>query len=101
MLSWHTFPWPMLRPPNEPEQLTYLEIQVYVLSPHQPGDKTPKERIKDLLRKWHPDRFETKVLPRVREEEREQVKEGAGNVARHLNKLLSSLSASPENGLFG
>ena len=35
------------------------------------------------------------------EDEREKVKEGAGAVARHLNKLHSSLSASPENGLFG
>ena len=101
ILSWHSFPWPMLKQPSEPEQLTYIEIQAYVLSPHQPGDKSSKERIKDYLRKWHPDRFETKVLPRVREDDREMVKEGAGAVARHLNKLLSSLSSSAENGLFG
>ena len=101
VLSWHSFPWPMLKQPNDPEQLTYIEVQAYVLSPHQPGDKTSKERIKDYSRKWHPDRFETKVLPRVREDDREMVKEGAGAVARHLNKLLSSLSSSAENGLFG
>ncbi|KAI0634952.1 hypothetical protein C8Q77DRAFT_1054803 [Trametes polyzona] len=101
VLSWHSFPWPMLKSPSDPEQVTYPEVQAYVLSPHHPGDKAPKERIKDYLRKWHPDRFETKVLPKVREEEREKVKEGAGAVARHLNKLLSSLSGSAENGLFG
>lgn len=100
-LSWHSFPWPMLKQPNDPEQLTYIEIQAYVLSPHQPADKTPRERIKDYLRKWHPDRFETKLLPKVREDDREEVKEGAGAVARHLNKLLGSLSSSGENGLFG
>ena len=100
-LSWHSFPWPMLKQPNDPEQLTYIEIQAYVLSPHQPADKTPRERIKDYLRKWHPDRFETKLLPKVREDDREKVKEGAGAVARHLNKLLGSLSSSGENGLFG
>ncbi|KAI0746512.1 hypothetical protein C8Q80DRAFT_1105908 [Daedaleopsis nitida] len=101
VLTWHSFPWPMLKQPSDPEQVTYIEIQAYVLSPHQASDKTPKERIKDYLRKWHPDRFETRILPRVREDERETVKEGAGSVARHLNKLLSSLSESAENGLFG
>ena len=101
ILSWHSFPWPMLKQPSEPEQLTYIEIQAYVLSPHQSADKTPRERIKDYLRKWHPDRFETKLLPKVREDDREKVKEGAGAVARHLNKLLGSLSGSAENGLFG
>lgn len=98
VLTWHSFPWPMLRRPAEPEQLTYIEVQAYVLSPHHPGDKAPKERVKDYLRRWHPDRFETKLLPKVREDEREKVKEGAGAVARNLNKLLSSLS---EPGLFG
>ncbi|TBU24102.1 hypothetical protein BD309DRAFT_855046 [Dichomitus squalens] len=101
ILSWHSFPWPMLKQPNDPEQLTYIEIQAYVLSPHQSADRTPRERIKDYLRKWHPDRFETKLLPKVREDDREKVKEGAGAVARHLNKLLGSLSSSAENGLFG
>ncbi|KAH9941270.1 uncharacterized protein BXZ73DRAFT_88417 [Epithele typhae] len=101
ILSWHSFPWPMLTQPNDPEALTYVGVQAYVLSPHWPGEKTQKERIKDLLRKWHPDRFETKLLPKVREEEREQVQEGAGAVARHLGKLLSSLAISAENGLFG
>ncbi|KAH9855619.1 hypothetical protein C2E23DRAFT_723866 [Lenzites betulinus] len=101
ILGWQSFPWPMLKPPKDPEQITYAEVQAYVLSPHHPGEKTSKERIKDHLRKWHPDRFETKLLPKVREEERETVKEGAGAVARHLNKVLGSLSASAENGLFG
>ncbi|KAI0674109.1 hypothetical protein C8Q78DRAFT_967314 [Trametes maxima] len=101
VLFWSSFPWPMLKPPSDPEQITYPEVQAYVLSPHQPGEKTSKERIKDYLRKWHPDRFETKLLPKVREDDRETVKEGAGAVARHLNKLLSSLSESDENGLFG
>ncbi|KAI0764014.1 hypothetical protein BD413DRAFT_483245 [Trametes elegans] len=101
VLSWALFPWPMLKPPSDPEQITYVEVQAYVLSPHHPGDKAPKERIKDYLRRWHPDRFETKLLSKVREGERETVKEGAGAVARHLNKLLSSLSGSAENGLFG
>ncbi|KAI0367176.1 hypothetical protein BV20DRAFT_950613 [Pilatotrama ljubarskyi] len=101
VLSWQLFPWPMLKQPSDPEQVTYPEVQAYVLSPHHPGDKSQKDRIKDHLRKWHPDRFETKLLPKVREDEREKVKEGAGAVARHLNKLLSSLSGSAENGLFG
>ena len=101
MLGWASFAWPVLKKPSSPEELTTSAIGAYVLNTYQSSDKSDKDRIKEHIRRWHPDRFETKVLPRVREEEREHVKEGAGNVARHLNKLLSSLSASPENGLFG
>ncbi|KAI9058062.1 hypothetical protein FKP32DRAFT_1688936 [Trametes sanguinea] len=100
-LAWESFPWPMLKAPSQPEDLTYAAVQAYVLSPHHPVDKAPKDRVKDYLRRWHPDRFETKLLPKVLPAAREKVKEGAGTVARHLNKILSSLSDSAENGLFG
>ncbi|KAI0658966.1 hypothetical protein C8Q70DRAFT_916187 [Cubamyces menziesii] len=101
VLTWYSFPWPTLKPPTDPEQLTFTDVKAYVLSPHHSTDKSDKERIKDFLRKWHPDRFETKLLPKVREDEREKVQEGAGAVARNLNQILRTLSESPENGLFG
>lgn len=37
---------------------------------------------------WHPDRFETKSLRKVVEDEREKAKHEAGNVARYLGDLL-------------
>ncbi|PPQ67746.1 hypothetical protein CVT26_007034 [Gymnopilus dilepis] len=90
-LTWNDFPWPMLKPPSNPDEISSALISAYFQSPLWPDkdkSKTPKDRIKDHVRRWHPDRFETKMLPRVGESEKEKVKAGAGNVARYLNDLL-------------
>jgi hypothetical protein len=88
-VSWTSFPWPMLKKPADPEELTTIAIAAYVLNPYNPSDKSEKDRIKEHIRRWHPDRFETKLLPKVRSEDRELVKDGAGRVVRSLNELLT------------
>ena len=90
-LGWDHFPWPMFKKPTEPEELTSVGISSYVLSPYHPTDKSKasRDRVRDHIKKWHPDRFETKLLRKVREEEREKVREGAGLVARNLNEMLT------------
>ncbi|KAI0776367.1 hypothetical protein BC629DRAFT_1290551, partial [Irpex lacteus] len=87
--TWSSFPWPTLKKPSTPEELTTTAISSYVLNPYNPSDKSEKDRIKEHIRRWHPDRFETKLLPKVRSEDRERVKEGAGQVVRSLNELLA------------
>ncbi|KDQ60294.1 hypothetical protein JAAARDRAFT_125679 [Jaapia argillacea MUCL 33604] len=96
MLTWDSFPWPMFKRPTSPEDITTVAIGAYVLSPHYPGDKVGKDRIKEHIRRWHPDRFETKLLPKVVEGDQERVKEAAGVVARGLNELLTR-----SNSVFG
>jgi len=89
-LGWNSFAWPVFKRPYEPEELTTSAISAYVQSKYAPGaDKNPKDRIKDHQKRWHPDKFETRILPRVVEEEREKVKMGAGVVSRSLNELLN------------
>ena len=89
-LGWNSFAWPVFKRPSEPEDMTTTAISAYVHSKYAPGaDKSPKDRIKDHLKRWHPDKFETRILPRVAEEERERVKTGAGIVVRGLNELLN------------
>lgn len=89
VLSWNTFPWPMLKMPDSPEELTTIAISAFVLSPYHTSEKSSKDRIKEHIRRWHPDRFETKYLPKVRGDDKEKVQEGAGVVARILNELLT------------
>ncbi|KAJ4468766.1 hypothetical protein J3R30DRAFT_3304666, partial [Lentinula aciculospora] len=89
-LRWDIFPWPMLNKPLSPEDITYAAVDAYLSSPYHPEkEKQQKDRIKEQIRKWHPDRFETKLLPKVIEEDKVRVKEGAGSVARNLNDLLT------------
>ena len=88
VLYFRTFPWPLLNAPKTVEDLTTSAIGAFVLSPHT-LEKTPRDRLKEQLLRWHPDRFETKVLPKVFLTDREKVKSGAGAVVRGLNELLN------------
>jgi hypothetical protein len=87
-LSWDDLPWPMAKQPSNPDDITLLLIEAYIHSPlHPDKSRTPKDRIKDYIKRWHPDNFEAK-LRKVVENDRGKVKLGAGNVARCLNDLL-------------
>ncbi|TEB31822.1 hypothetical protein FA13DRAFT_1614161, partial [Coprinellus micaceus] len=92
-LRWSNFPWPMIKRPSNPEDLTTAAIEGYVLSQFYPDkSKADKDRVKEYIRRWHPDRFETKLLNKVVEEEKERVREGAGSVARSLNDILAKMN---------
>jgi hypothetical protein len=103
MLTWDSFPWPMLKKPTSPEEITTPGISAYILNPLGPGKEKPsKDRIKEQIRRWHPDRFETKLLPKVDSTQTDQVKAGAGAVVRCLNELLARTNSSASgNSLFG
>jgi len=92
-LQWTDFPWPLLSfsSPTRMEDLTLEAVADYVFAPlrlHHDRAMS-KERLKEIIRRWHPDRFEVKYLARVTDlHEREMVREGAGMVVRFLNDLL-------------
>ena len=81
----------MTRHPSNPDDMSLSQISAYIQSPLYPDKdktRTPQNRIKEHIKRWHPERFRTKLLPKVVEDEREKVKHGAGNVARYLSDLL-------------
>ncbi|KIK97603.1 hypothetical protein PAXRUDRAFT_135974 [Paxillus rubicundulus Ve08.2h10] len=86
-LIWEDFPWPMFKRPKGPDDLTAPGIIAYMLSPIHPQDRGTKERIKDSIKKWHPDRFQLH-LQKVKADEWEKVNEGGGSVTRILTDLL-------------
>jgi len=92
-LQWTDFPWPVLSFSNgtKKEDLTLEGVADYVFAPlrlHHDRAMS-KERLKEIIRRWHPDRFEVKYLARVADlHEKESVREGAGMVVRFLNDLL-------------
>jgi len=90
VLIWDDFPWPVFKRPSGPDEVTTPVITAYMLSSLHPVDKPMKDRIKENIRRWHPDRFETQLLPKVKESDRDIVREAAGIVVRTLNDLLRS-----------
>ena len=89
LLRFKTIPWPMLSPPSGPDDLTTNAVGNFVLSPHHSQDKSRKDRLKEQLLRWHPDRFENKWMAKVNQEEKDAVKNGAGQVVRALNELMA------------
>lgn len=97
-LNWYSFPWPAWSKPKNPDDLISANISQYVVLQYQLGKKPPKpwkDHIKEHIKRWHPDRFETRLLPKVIQGDREKVREGAGQVARALNELLTRSSHDP------
>ncbi|KZV90168.1 hypothetical protein EXIGLDRAFT_587551, partial [Exidia glandulosa HHB12029] len=87
-LRWRDIPWPMVAPPSKSEDLVNGAIANFVLSPTHSQSKSPKERIREALLRWHPDRFESRWLPKCAEKDREEIKTGVGFVVRCLNELM-------------
>jgi hypothetical protein len=60
--------------------------------PNPPTSNIPtrKNRLRETLLRFHPDKFEGRVMGRVipEGEEREKVREGVGRVVRALNELM-------------
>lgn len=86
-LTFELIPWPQVVPPKSVDDLKPARIAMFLLSSQHSTSQSKKDRIRSALRRWHPDRF-SKILARVREEDKAKVEEGAGVVARCLNQLL-------------
>jgi hypothetical protein len=92
-LSFSDIPWPTYR--NTP--LDMISIKTFLSSfTSQGSNQKDQERkiYREAIRNFHPDRFNTKILPRVRESEREEVREGMEICSRVLTGLISDNSAS-------
>jgi hypothetical protein len=93
-LDFSQLPWPVLDiTPTSSVDITYDRLQAFVFHPlrHSMEGKSRRERLKMDVLKWHPDKFEAKVLGKVVEcqLQRAMVLEAAGIVARLLTQMLS------------
>lgn len=110
-LAFDDVPWPVF-PPSEGVRLSLADITLEAVSAFllpvstsssssatsatgdDGSDKTPaqptsKEVLRSAILRFHPDKFETRVLARVREgKERERVREVSGALVRVLNALM-------------
>lgn len=103
-LSFKTMPWPVVMQPTSPSEITTQTIHRFLFSTAidnavslPPNSKTnsliPKpisrrEHVKKAQLRWHPDKF-SRMLARVKDEDKLAVEEAAGLVSRALNTLLA------------
>jgi hypothetical protein len=88
-LSFYDIPWPLLQLPRSCHDITAEAIRRFLASEHHTSEKTHRERVKEALLRWHPDRFGSRILEHVREGQRDEVRKGVDIVVRCLNELLS------------
>jgi len=94
-LTFAHVPWPTLDPPSGPDAITHNVVGAFILNQWHSQGKSRKDRIREALRQWYPDRFEGRYLGWVPDgEERENVRAGVNNVFRSLNELSTAEGAT-------
>lgn len=85
------FPFPVFGVPMEPSAITYERVREFVFHTSRSGNtgKTHRAILKTEVLRWHPDRFNALVRPKVREADWPLVEEAAGLVARCVTQLLA------------
>ncbi|KAI0937840.1 hypothetical protein AcW1_003891 [Taiwanofungus camphoratus] len=113
-LRFTDIPWPVMLPDIEAgskwhkgghamsiEDLTLQAISAFLLpadcddveSGAEAAKKERKEKLRETMLRFHPDKFEGRVLKRVRESDRESVKEAVGIVVRAIGELMGGANS--------
>ncbi len=100
MLRFEDIPWPVMVSVMKDSgrvtiaDLTTDAISTFLLPPTAGGldvdalKKDRKEKLRETMLRFHPDKFEGRIMKHVRDADRELVKEGVGIVARTINALM-------------
>ena len=88
-------PWPVLARITRPDQITYSAVEEFLFHPLRPA-KSPKDRLRAEIMKWHPDKFDRKILSKVMVEHIDLVKEASGRVARILTQMMMKIETGSQ-----
>jgi hypothetical protein len=92
-LAFSDIPWPLFGIPTNAEDITLVRVQEFLCHPQREAVLSAglvKSLRSEMLR-WHPDKFNAKVLNKIMEGDREAVVEAAGKVARFLTQLTAEM----------
>jgi hypothetical protein len=80
-------PWPIKDTKGmHLEDLTLESISTFLL--RDISNTTRRDKLRETMLRYHPDKFEGRILKHVKESEKETVREAVGQVARALNELM-------------
>jgi hypothetical protein len=98
-LRFDILPWPILGcAATQPSDITRQRVEEFVCHPLRRGaeSKSRRDRVRMEILKWHPDKFDAKVLGKVINPA--QVAEGAGLVARFLTQIMEEETEKENRG---
>ncbi|KAL1744149.1 hypothetical protein HDZ31DRAFT_39301 [Schizophyllum fasciatum] len=88
------FPWPVLHAVRSAEDIRADDVYSFLYEMQGLTGAQVKERLKQEILRWHPDKFNTKTIYYLRLSDRALVLEIAGRVARSLNELKARMDCS-------
>ena len=88
-------PWPVFEDVQRVDDITRERVLAFVCHLLHEGEGQAKDIRSEILR-WHPEKFNDKVLPNVVEGDREAVRGTTGHVAR----ILTTFSVARRTGDF-
>lgn len=94
-LLFRDIPWPCLQAYGKSsasfslEELTAESVSTFLFDSIQDSDvdKAKRDKLRETLLRFHPDKFEGRVMSRVKFVDKERVQEAVGIVVRILNEL--------------
>lgn len=93
-LGFGDIPWPVWGETSNISHITTEAISSFLFLPGDEGHdeagrrRARKEYLRGTLLRFHPDKFEGRILPRVKDEEKAAVREGANAVTRAVSALM-------------
>lgn len=92
-LEFAEIPWPIYSTPAgaAEEEFTRDAIAAFLLSGLDEDKKGRKDVLRETFLRYHPDKFEGRFMRRVKDEDKERVREAIGQISRVLNHLLEDV----------
>jgi hypothetical protein len=93
-LGFGDIPWPVWGRSTKISHITAEAVSSFLFLPRDEGHdeaekgRARKEDLRGTILRFHPDKFEGRVIPRVKDEERAAVREGANAVTRAVTALM-------------
>jgi hypothetical protein len=100
-LGFYDIPWPLFEDVKGGEDIIKERVLAFVCHPlheHIQGGGGQAKTLRSEMLRWHPDKFEGKVLGKVVEGDREAVKEAAGRVACILTTFSAKMRSANTSG---
>jgi hypothetical protein len=100
-LCFSILPWPVLGSvATSPSDIRPERVQAFIFHPLRADAdaKSRRELVRAEILKWHPDKFDAKVVGYVIDAEKDMVKEGGGVVARILTQILEEETRKEQRG---
>jgi hypothetical protein len=94
-LTFRELPWPTHPPPKQPDDITKEGISSFLFASHHSVNKSRKQRIREALLAYHPDRYVGRYLSAIDVSHRTLVQEAVVRVTTMLNALMEE-AANPK-----